>query len=52
MVSKCLLGWKGEKGGAGLGMRNIRILPSKKDVGMGVVAGKGRFLMGGVVVEL
>lgn len=55
MVSECLLG-RTEKGGgkagaaAGLGMRNVRLLPTRGDVGLGVVEGKGRFLMGGSVL--
>ena len=56
MVTKCLLGGRTEKGGgkagaaAGLGMRNVRSLPTRGDVGLGVVEGKARFLMGGSVL--
>lgn len=50
MVSECLLGGRTEKGSSGLGMRNVRLLPTRGDVGLGVVEGKGRFLMGGSVL--
>ena len=48
MVSKCVMGSQEQgKGGAGLGMRNVKRLPTERDVGLGVVEGRARFLMGG-----